>query len=118
MLVTTATWQPVEWLARWIESGANVNASNAAQYGRTPLLTAVTSEAEDADTLKLLLEHGADPNVRTTEGESPLDWAIYNGDRAKIQVLESSTARSEATVRGARRSRRPRKAASATRESR
>jgi hypothetical protein len=25
--------------------------------------------------------------VRTTEGESPLDWAIYSGDRAKIQVL-------------------------------
>ena len=87
VLVTAATWQPVEWLGRWIESGADVNASNAAQYGRTPLLTAVTSEAEDAGTLKLLLEHGADPNARTTEGESPLDWAIYNGDRAKIQVL-------------------------------
>jgi N-acyl-D-amino-acid deacylase len=65
-----------------------VNASNPAQYGRTPLLTAVTSEAEGADTLKLLLERGADPNVRTTEGESPLDWAMYKGDRAKIQVLE------------------------------
>ena len=39
----------VELLTRWIESGANVNASNAAQYGRTPLLTAVTSEAEGAD---------------------------------------------------------------------
>jgi ankyrin repeat protein len=87
VLVTTAAWQPVDLLARWIESGADVNASNAAQYGRTPLLTAVASEAEGADALKLLLDHGADPNVRTTEGESPLDWAIYNGDRAKIQVL-------------------------------
>jgi N-acyl-D-amino-acid deacylase len=88
VLVTAATWQPVGWLARWIDSGADVNASNAAQYGRTPLLTAVTSEAAGADTLQLLLEHGADPNVRTTEGESPLDWAIYNGDRAKIEVLD------------------------------
>jgi N-acyl-D-amino-acid deacylase len=57
------------------------------------LLTAVTSEAENADTLKLLLDHGADPNVGTTEGESPLDWAIYNGDRAKIQVLEEHGAK-------------------------
>ena len=65
-----------------------MNASNAAQYNRTPLLTAVTSEAEGADTVKLLLDRGADPNARTTEGESPLDWAIYKGDRAKIQVLE------------------------------
>ena len=71
-----------------LSSGANVNATNAAQYNRTPLLTAVTSEAGGADTVKLLLDHGADPNARTTEGESPLDWAIYKGDRAKISVLE------------------------------
>jgi ankyrin repeat protein len=88
VLITTATWQPAELVARWIEAGANVNATNTAQYARTPLLTAVTSEAEGADTLKLLLDHGADPNVRTTEGESPLDWATYKGDRAKIQILE------------------------------
>ena len=88
ILVTAATWQPTATVARWIESGANVNASNPAQYGRTPLLTAVTSEAEGADTLKLLLDRGADPNARTTEGESPLDWAIYKGDRAKIELLE------------------------------
>ena len=88
LLGTAATWQPTELVARWIELGANVNASNAAQYGRTPLLTAVTSEAGGADTLRLLLDRGADPNARTTEGESPLDWAIYKGDRAKIQVLE------------------------------
>ena len=88
VLVTTATWHPTAIVARWIELGANVNASNAAQYNRTPLLTAVTSEAEGADTLTLLLDRGADPNVKTTEGESPLDWAIYKGDRAKIAVLE------------------------------
>lgn len=89
LLITTATWHPAELVGRWIEMGADVNATNAAQYGRTPLLTAVTSEAEGADTLKLLLERGANPNVRTTEGETPLDWAMYKGDRAKIQVLEA-----------------------------
>jgi ankyrin repeat protein len=88
VLVTTAAWQPPDLVGRWIESGADVNARSAAQYGRTPLLSAVTSELEGADTLKLLLDHGADPNVRTTEGETPLDWAMYKGDRAKIAVLE------------------------------
>jgi N-acyl-D-amino-acid deacylase len=38
--------------------------------------------------VRLLLEKGADPNARTPEGESALDWAIYKGDRAKIAVLE------------------------------
>jgi len=88
VLVTAATWQPPELVSKWIESGASVNAANTAQYGRTPLLTAVTSEAAGAETVKLLLDHGADPNTRTTEGESPLDWAIYKGDTAKIQVLD------------------------------
>jgi ankyrin repeat protein len=87
-LAGVVTWQPTAVVGRWIELGADVNAGVAAQYNRTPLLTAVTAEANGAETVKLLLDHGADPNARTTEGESPLDWAIYKGDRAKILVLE------------------------------
>jgi ankyrin repeat protein len=88
LLGTVATWQPVNVVARWIEAGGDVNSSLAAQYARTPLMNAVTSEAEGADTLKLLLDKGANPNAETTEGERPLDWAMYKGDRAKIEVLE------------------------------
>jgi hypothetical protein len=51
-------------------------------------MNAVSSEAEGADTVKLLLERGADPNAKMTEGETSLDWAIYKNDRAKIAVLE------------------------------
>ena len=93
ILITAAAWQPPPLIERWLDSGADVNASNAAQYGRTGLLTAVTSEASGPETLKLLLEHGADPNVRTSEGESPLDWAIYKGDQVKIQILEQYRAK-------------------------
>ena len=88
LLGFAATWQPTDLVTRWIELGAEVNAANAAQYSRTPLMNAVTSEAEGADTLKLLLDKGANPNAETTEGERPLDWAVYKGDRAKIEVLE------------------------------
>jgi ankyrin repeat protein len=88
LLGAVATWQPATLVARWIDLGADVNAGVAAQYGRTPLMNAVASEAEGVDTVRLLLDHGADPNVRMTEGETPLDWAMYKGDRAKIDVLE------------------------------
>src|SRR5262249_3622830 len=82
-------WQPADRIAHWIELGANVNGSaSAAQYARTPLMNAVTSEAAPAETVKLLLDRGADPNAKMTEGETSLDWAIYSGDRAKIEALE------------------------------
>src|SRR6185503_6451965 len=99
-LYTTATWEPPELLARAIDGGAGVNATNAAQYGRTPLLTAVASEAAGAETMKLLLDRGADPNIATTEGETPLDWAIYKGDRAKIALLEQRGAKRGTGPRG------------------
>jgi ankyrin repeat protein len=87
LLGTAAMWQPAALVARWIELGADVNAS-APQYDRTALMNAVASEAEGAETVKLLLDRGADPNARMTEGETPLDWAIYKGDREKMAVLE------------------------------
>jgi len=89
LLGTAATWQPADRVASWLDRGANVNAAaGAGQYARTPLMNAVTSEAEGADTVKLLLDRGADPNAKMTEGETSLDWAVYSGDRAKIEALE------------------------------
>ena len=89
VFLASAIWQPADRLARWIELGADVNATaTPAQYARTPLINAVTSEAQGADTVRLLLDHGANPNAKMTEGETSLDWAIYSGDRAKIEVLE------------------------------
>jgi N-acyl-D-amino-acid deacylase len=89
LLLTTVNWEPTELVAHWIDAGANVNATNNAQYSRTPLLSAAASDAPSSvANLRLLLERGADPNARMTEGESALDFAIYKGDRAKIQLLE------------------------------
>jgi ankyrin repeat protein len=99
VLVATANWQPTTAVSRWLAAGADVNAKNTAQYGRTPLLTAVTSERAGVDTLTLLLDKGADPNVPTTEGDTPLDWAVYKGDRAKIQALESHGAKAGTSPR-------------------
>jgi ankyrin repeat protein len=83
----TVNWQRPELIARWIEMGGDVNAK-VGPYGGTPLMRSVSSELATADTVQLLLERGANANAESTEGERPLDWAIYRGDRAKIAVLE------------------------------
>jgi ankyrin repeat protein len=86
-LLRASNWQSVDLIERWIGRGADVNARDAV-YGRTPLHTAASSELAGAETLRLLLERGADPNAETTEGERPLDWAVYRADQQKITVLE------------------------------
>lgn len=80
-------WQSPELLQRWMAQGADVNA-RAGAYNVTPLMRAASSETASAKALQLLLERGADPNAETTEGETPLDWAVLRGDRERIVVLE------------------------------
>jgi N-acyl-D-amino-acid deacylase len=51
-------------------------------------MKAASSELAGAGTVQLLLERGANANAESSEGERPLDWAIYRGDLAKKAVLE------------------------------
>jgi ankyrin repeat protein len=87
ILIGATNWQSPDLIARWIKTGADVNARSPS-YGSTPLLKAASSELAGAQTLQVLLDHGANPNAASTEGETPLDWAIYRGDLAKKAVLE------------------------------
>ena len=93
VLVGAVTWQPLPLVQRWIQSGADTNATVTGAYTRTPLLSAVTSEAASPETVDALLRAGADPNGPLNDGELPLDWAIYKGDPSKVQVLQKYGAR-------------------------
>jgi ankyrin repeat protein len=86
VLPAAAHWHSSQLLEKWIAMGANVNARSA-PYQRTALMTAAASEQSTAATLKLLLEKGADPNAEDSEGERPLDWAMYRADQGRIDVL-------------------------------
>ena len=86
-LASSVHWQDPRLIEKWIERGADVNATTG-PYKRTGLMTAAASEQSGAATVKLLLEKGADPNAEDLDGERPLDWAMYRADQQKIAALE------------------------------
>jgi uncharacterized protein len=67
-----------------LEHGADVDGWTASK-DQTPLLTALFEEQPAV--AELLLAAGADPNVRSSEGESPLRVVVASGDRAMVSRL-------------------------------
>lgn len=72
--------------------GADANATN--RFGGTALMAAVAGG--DAQSIRLLLGHGANPNAQPGVGpgdfifggaRSPLLWAAYRGDTASLKLL-------------------------------
>jgi uncharacterized protein len=61
-----------------IEAGADVHAPARNSLGVTPIQSAVAGR--NAAITRLLLEAGADPNVRERGGYTPLHVAAHNGD--------------------------------------
>lgn len=73
-----------EFVSVLIEHGADVNGWDA-NRNETPLLNAsMPSEIEAA---RILLEAGADPNVRRSDGESPLRLAVWEKDLEYATLL-------------------------------
>lgn len=74
-------------ILQWIERGADVNAGS--ENGWTPLMLAVLRGSPTI--VKLLLEHGADPNLATQSEENPsrtaLAVAISNGRFEVVKAL-------------------------------
>jgi len=68
-----------DWFASRYPNGTEVNALGADRW--TPLHRAAVNG--NIDIVKLLLEHGADVNAKTNDGETPIDCA----DTAEIREV-------------------------------
>jgi ankyrin repeat protein len=76
-----------------LERGADVNALARNEHIQSAALHAAAASGDTGsdeptryELVKLVLEHGADPNLRQGSGFSPLDAARQNGD-ARIESL-------------------------------
>ncbi len=56
-----------------IKAGANVNAKDI--RGMTPLMLAIATDSPDPRIVRMLLDRGADTDVKSANGERALDWA-------------------------------------------
>src|SRR5689334_13127322 len=77
--VSTATTGQVRY---WLDRGASANAQSAEGY--TPLMWACQS---NSDTVKLLLDRGADIGLRDRHGAVAMDWAATDGRAEAIRLL-------------------------------
>ncbi len=89
-LMRAVTYGPVELVKVLLEAGAKVNVTDV--RGMTPLMLAVTSDRLDPAIVKMLLEHDADPAVKSVAGETALDWAQKFGRNDVIEALGGRSA--------------------------
>jgi ankyrin repeat protein len=56
-----------------LDAGAKVNEPDV--RGMTPLMRAIACDHSSPETVRVLLEHGADPKIKSRAGEDAYDWA-------------------------------------------
>jgi ankyrin repeat protein len=56
-----------------LDHGAKVDAQDL--RGMTPLMLAISTDRADARVVRLLLEKGADPSIKSASNETAIDWA-------------------------------------------
>lgn len=79
-----------ECLLLLLQYGGNINSPDS--YGNYALtLTAET--ADDSTTIRFLLQHGANPDVKDWSGYTPLKWAQEKNNSAGIQCLKKAGAK-------------------------
>lgn len=82
-----------------LTKGADINAQH---YGSGPTALMWAVRKKHYETVKLLLEKGADPDVQDEHGESALIYAIHGNDESMIKLLLTAAENINVRLRGGR----------------
>jgi len=77
-LMIAAPYCPAPVVKTLLDAGARVNAQDI--RGMTPLMLSVASENQDPAVFRLLLQSGADAEIKSQAGETARDWAAKYGN--------------------------------------
>jgi len=84
-LLFAAAFAGPETIELLLDAGANVNARDV--RGMTPLMLAVASDHPDPRVIRMLIEKGADPKIKSKNDESTLDWAKKFANPPVLEAL-------------------------------
>lgn len=87
----TAGFGNAKQIQRLLDRGSDVNARGPG--GRTVLMNLVNSDSFPVESTTTLIEHGADPNLRTEAGQTALDFAIQHGRTPIVDLLVKAGAK-------------------------
>jgi ankyrin repeat protein len=89
-LILASAYGPASLVKTLLDAGANVNAQEA--RGMTPLMYAAATDHGDLEIARMLIARGADLRLKSTAGETALDWASKSGPTALTALLRKAGA--------------------------
>jgi ankyrin repeat protein len=89
-LILASAFGPASVVKSLLDAGANVNATEA--RGMTPLMYAAATDHGDIEIARMLVARGADLTVKSTAGETALDWANKMGETPLTALLRKAGA--------------------------
>ncbi len=90
-LVVAAVHGSTEIVRMLVAKGADPNAQLENDlFPQRPLIAAAYSDSLNADVVRFLLEHGADPTVKDARGKTPLDYARERGRTRVVGLLSGA----------------------------
>jgi ankyrin repeat protein len=91
-MVNSALLGDVPTLKMILERGAQANAPDPAGDGASALILAAGSESATVETMRTLVERGADLHAKSVKGETALDVARRNGTTPVVEFLQKAGA--------------------------